>query len=69
MAHAKPKNATETRASPEAVAQFHRLRSEIAERTKDLTEEEQQDLGEQWGEAVRARLAERVRVIRDESAP
>ena len=69
MAQAKPKDATETRASAQAVDQFHRLRAEIAERTKHLTEEEQQALGERWAEAVRARLAARVRRLRGESEP
>ena len=68
MAQAKPKDATETRASAQAVDQFHRLRAEIAERAKNLTKEEQA-LGERWAEAVRARLAARVRRLRGESEP
>ena len=67
MAQAQPKDATETRAAAEAVEQFHRLRAEIAERTRDLTEEEQRTLGEQWAEAVRGRLAARVRQLRNEA--
>lgn len=66
MAQVKPKDAIEADAGAEAYERFLRIREEFAEATKHLTEEEQVELGERWAAEVRARLAARVRRMRQE---
>lgn len=57
---------TPTRTREEAVAEFYRLRAEIAEANPDLTDEDWDALAEWWAADVNAALADHVRRGRGE---
>ena len=56
MSQAPLLDQTKPMTGQEAVAEFERIRSEIAERTKDLTDDELQELADEWAREVKDRL-------------
>lgn len=66
MSQVTQKDRTETRAEAEANQRVQQLRAEIAEINRDLSDEQQLALAERWAVAVRARLAARVRRLRNQ---
>jgi hypothetical protein len=68
-----PKASVRDRPVPQAIqddpiALFESARARIAESTKDMTDEEREELAEIWTEAVNERIRERVRRLREGEA-